>query len=137
MKPDAALLQVVEHRYQVAQAAAQPVELPHYERVAFLQRFEATEQGRALDANRAGEFVFKKFGASGLLERRYLHGGVLVVGADTRIADFHAVIMRQAFETAQALISLTLVFVSNLTLYGTSPLSSWVSESFRRRNSVK
>src|SRR5450631_810074 len=120
MKPDAALLQVVEHRYQVAQAAAQPVELPHYERVAFLQGFEATEQGRALDAGRAGEFVFKKFGASGLLERRYLHGGVLVVGADTRIADFHAVIMRQAFETAQALISLTLVFVSNLTLSGTN-----------------
>ena len=59
MKPDAALLQVVEHRYQVSQAAAQSVELPHYERVAFLQGFEATEQGMALDASRAGEFVFK------------------------------------------------------------------------------
>ena len=53
MKLDAALLQVVEHRYQVAQAAAQSVELPHYERVAFFQRFEATEQGRALDAGRS------------------------------------------------------------------------------------
>jgi hypothetical protein len=29
--------EIVEHRYQVAEAAAQPVELPHCERVAVFQ----------------------------------------------------------------------------------------------------
>jgi len=43
-----AIAQAVEHRYQVAQAAAQPVELPHNERVAALQLLHAAEQGRAL-----------------------------------------------------------------------------------------
>jgi hypothetical protein len=42
------LFQVVEHGYQVAQAAAQPVELPHGERVAVFQFLQATEQDRAL-----------------------------------------------------------------------------------------
>ena len=116
MKPDAALLQVVEHRYQVLHAAAQSVEFPHYECVTFFQGFEATEQGRALDAGRPRKFVFKKSGASGFLERRYLHGGILVVGADTSIAAFHAAIMREIFATTQALISSALFFVSKLTL---------------------
>ena len=39
---------VVEHRYQVAQAAAQPVGLPHNERIAVFQSLRATEKGRAL-----------------------------------------------------------------------------------------
>jgi hypothetical protein len=45
---DAALLEVVEHGDQVAQAAAQAVKFPDNERVAVLQCLEATEQGRAL-----------------------------------------------------------------------------------------
>lgn len=49
----AAFLEVLNHRYQVAHAAGQPVELPDYERVAVLQSFQATEQGRAL-CRRAG-----------------------------------------------------------------------------------
>ena len=40
--------EVVEHRYQIAKAAAQPVELPHDERVAVFQFLQAAEKGRAL-----------------------------------------------------------------------------------------
>jgi hypothetical protein len=40
--------EIIEHRYQVAQAAAQPVELPNNQRVAVFQLLEATEQGGAL-----------------------------------------------------------------------------------------
>jgi hypothetical protein len=40
--------EVVEHRYQVSQTAAQPVELPHDERVTVFQLSQATEQCRAL-----------------------------------------------------------------------------------------
>jgi hypothetical protein len=39
---------VVEHCYQVTEAAAQPVELPHNERGAVFQFLQATEQGGAL-----------------------------------------------------------------------------------------
>src|ERR1017187_6533778 len=45
---DAALLEVVKHGDQIAQAAAQAVKFPDDERVAVLQCLEATEQGRAL-----------------------------------------------------------------------------------------
>jgi len=45
---DASLLEVVEHGYQIAQAAAQAVKFPDNKRVAVLQCLEATEQGRAL-----------------------------------------------------------------------------------------
>ena len=44
----AALPEVVEHGYQIAQAAAQAVKFPDNKRVAVLQCLEATEQGRAL-----------------------------------------------------------------------------------------
>ncbi len=44
----AALVEVIEHGQKVAQAAGQPVKFPDNERVAVLQRLEATEQGRAL-----------------------------------------------------------------------------------------
>jgi hypothetical protein len=40
--------QVIGHRYRVAQAAAQPVELPHNERAAGFQSLQTAEQGRAL-----------------------------------------------------------------------------------------
>src|ERR1017187_598408 len=40
--------EVVEHCYQVAQAATQAVELPNCEHIAGAQRLEATEQGGAL-----------------------------------------------------------------------------------------
>jgi hypothetical protein len=40
--------EVVLHRYQVAQAAAQPVELPHDQRVTGSKRPETPRKGRAL-----------------------------------------------------------------------------------------
>ncbi len=44
----AAPVEVIEHADEVAQAAGQAVKFPDNERVAVLQRLEATEQGRAL-----------------------------------------------------------------------------------------
>jgi hypothetical protein len=41
--------EVVQHHYQVAQAAAQPVEHPHDQRVTGAERLQATEQGMALN----------------------------------------------------------------------------------------
>ena len=46
---DPALFEVVEHGYQVAQAAAYPVQLPDGERIAGLQSLDAALQGRAVD----------------------------------------------------------------------------------------
>ena len=43
----ASLFQVVEHGYQVAQAAALAVELPHDDRVAVFEFLQTAEQGRA------------------------------------------------------------------------------------------
>jgi len=54
----------------------------------------------------------KTSGASGFLERRYLHGGVLVVGADTRIGVFHAPIVRLNCETRKPLFYGHIPFVS-------------------------
>ena len=42
--------EIIEHRNQIAQAAAQPVELPHDQRVTGPERLEATREGRALYA---------------------------------------------------------------------------------------
>jgi len=48
MDLDAGGAEIVEHRYQVAQTTAQPVELPYNERVAVFQLFQASEKDRAL-----------------------------------------------------------------------------------------
>jgi len=45
---DAARAQIVQHGDQVAQAAAQPVQFPNDEGIAWLKRLETAEQGRAL-----------------------------------------------------------------------------------------
>jgi len=43
--------EVIQHRYQIAQAPAQPVELPHNQRVTGSKRPETTERGRALSVS--------------------------------------------------------------------------------------
>jgi opacity protein-like surface antigen len=48
-----------------------------------------------------------------------LQGGVLVVGRDAGVAVFHALNLRQAFETCKPLISLPPCFVSKLTHFET------------------
>jgi hypothetical protein len=55
---DATGSEVVAHRYQVAEAAAQPVELPHDQRVAVFQFFR--------QRSRAGRFVVAPDKASSL-----------------------------------------------------------------------
>jgi hypothetical protein len=73
----------------VAQAAGQPVEFPDDERVAVLQCFETTEEGRALGVF-SGALVLKDFLASGFFQGGELQGGILVHSRDADVAVFHA-----------------------------------------------
>ena len=100
------MFQVIEHRDEVAQAAAQPVQLPHNERVAVLYGFQATRQGRTLRGCSRNAFVFEDRLAPGALQGGPLHGGVLIVSRDAGIAVFHACILEQQNGTSQALFLL-------------------------------
>src|SRR5216683_6279481 len=91
----AALVEAFEHAHQVAQAAGQPVEFPDNQRVAVLQRLEATEQGRALGGGSCS-LVLKSFLASGFLQGGELQGGILLLGRDAGVTVFHA----SKFETS-------------------------------------
>ncbi len=84
-----ALVEVIEHGHEVGQAAGQPVEFAHDERVAILQRLEATQQGRALGGGSCA-LVLKSFPAPGAFQRGELQGGILVLGRDARVTAFHA-----------------------------------------------
>ena len=84
----AALVEVIEHAHQVAHAAGQSVEFPDNQRAPILQRFEATEQGRALSGGSCS-LVLKSFLASGFLQGRELQGGILVLGRDAGVTVFH------------------------------------------------
>jgi len=68
----AALSQVIEDHDQVAQGAGQSVQLPHNQRVAALERFQAADQGRPLGGRAAHAVVGEYFFASGLLQGRVL-----------------------------------------------------------------
>jgi hypothetical protein len=83
------LPEVVEHRYQIAETAAQPVELQHNERVAVFQLLEAAQKGRALGGGSRYSLILEHGLASGLLQRRELQCGVLVAGRDAGVAYFH------------------------------------------------
>jgi hypothetical protein len=67
--------EVVEHRYQVAQTAAQPVELPHNKGVAVFQPLQAAEQGRALRRGSRYSLILEDGFAPGLLQRGELQRG--------------------------------------------------------------
>jgi hypothetical protein len=85
----AALMEVIEHGHKVAQSAGQTVKFPDNERVAVLQRLEATEQGRALGgASRA--LVLKDFLAPRAFQGGELHGRVLFLGRDAGVTVFHS-----------------------------------------------
>ncbi len=62
---NAAVLEIIEHRDQVAKRAAQAIEFPNGQRVPRLQSLETAEQGRAL-RRRAREFILEDSFASGL-----------------------------------------------------------------------
>ena len=93
--------------YQVAQAAAQPVQFPDSEGVAGLERGKATGEGRALLDRAAYALILEYLCASGFFERGHLQGGRLVVGGCSRIAYFHAPILRLTYATSKPLISWT------------------------------
>ena len=84
-----ALVEVIEHGHEVAQAAGQPVEFPDDERVAILQHLEAAEQGRALGGGSCA-LVLKDFLAPRAFQRGELQGGILVLGRDAGATVFHA-----------------------------------------------
>jgi hypothetical protein len=65
----APMFQVVEHGYQVAQAAAQPVEFPDYERVAALKFLQTTDQGRAIANGSRQAIIPEHFFATRLFQR--------------------------------------------------------------------
>src|SRR6266852_4267230 len=85
----AALVEVIEHGHKVAQAAGQPVKFPDNERVAVLQRLEATEQGRALGGG-SRALVLKDFLAPRAFQGGELQGRVLFLGRDAGVTVFHA-----------------------------------------------
>src|SRR5216683_750175 len=85
----AALVEVIEHGHKVAQAAGQPVKFPDNERVAVLQRLEATEQGRALGGG-SRTLVLKDFLALRAFQGGELQGRVLFLGRHAGVTVFHA-----------------------------------------------
>jgi hypothetical protein len=112
--------QLIQQRDEIAEIPAEAVQFPDNEGVTRAQSFEAAGEGRALDG-RAGEaFVRENCRASCPLQGGSLQRRVLIVGADTRIAVFHAIIMRQTYATRKPLILCTLNFVAGLTLCATS-----------------
>jgi hypothetical protein len=89
MELHATRAEVVEHRYPVAKAAAQPVELPDHKRVAVFQFLQAAAEGKALRRGSGQAIIPEYCLAPGFLQRSELHGGILVVGRDAGIAVFH------------------------------------------------
>jgi hypothetical protein len=94
---------------------AEPVELPHDERVAALRGFQATGEGRAFDVS-AGHFVLEHGLASSLIQGGKLHGRVLVFGADAGVVAFNPPISGLAFWIRKPLFSLGILRVPKLTL---------------------
>ncbi len=82
-------MEVIEHGHKVAQAAGQAVKFPDNERVAVLQRLEATEQGRALGGG-SRALVLKDFLALRAFQGGELLGRVLLLGRDAGVTVFHA-----------------------------------------------
>jgi hypothetical protein len=60
--------EIVEHRNQVAPATAQPVQLPHNQRVAVFQLLQAPAKSRALRGDSRYSFTLENGLASGLLQ---------------------------------------------------------------------
>jgi hypothetical protein len=84
-EPDAALGQVGDGVDQVAQGAAEAIQLPHHEGVAGAQLVEQLGEGGAVGAGAAGGLGEDPV-AAGVLEGVDLELGVLVGGGDAGIA---------------------------------------------------
>src|SRR5215831_2249568 len=84
----ATFAQVVEHGYQVAQAAASPVEFPDDEGVTGPKFFQAIAQDRAV-ATGSRALLGKDVIAFRLLQGVHLKRRVLVFGADVGVIVFH------------------------------------------------
>lgn len=101
----AALFEVFQKPDQVRERAPQPVQLPHGEHVSHLEVGKAfvelgSPRGRAADP------VGIDTAAPRLLQSGDLQVGVLVVGGDAGIADFHALIFGLNYRTRKRLFFL-------------------------------
>ena len=96
-------LQIIQKADQVAQRAAQPVEFPDRERVAISERLEALGQFGPPDM-RPGSLISKDKIAPHLLQGGKLQVGVLVIGRDPRVADFHGSVLSLISGTTKPLI---------------------------------
>jgi hypothetical protein len=85
-------LEIVEQHDQITQRPAQAVEFPHDQRIPGLQRGKAPRQLRTLYMC-AGGLVGEDALAPCPLQRGQLQIGILIVGGDASIADFHAAIL--------------------------------------------
>ena len=65
LESDAAVAELVQHRYQIAQAAAQTAEFPHNEGTARPQRFQTTCKLGAVGRRTAATFVLEDMGNTG------------------------------------------------------------------------
>jgi hypothetical protein len=82
----AALMEVIEHADEVAQAAGQPVEFPNNQRIATCNVLrQRSKAGRLVSA----PLVLKDFLASGFLQGGELQSRVLVLGRDAGATVFH------------------------------------------------
>ncbi len=80
LKLNSACVEVVQDVDQIPHTPAQPVELPHRQRVAMLKNFETAEEGRALKISAAYAFVGEGLAATGLFQSGQLQRRVLIVG---------------------------------------------------------
>lgn len=119
LKTEATLLQIMQDVQEVADTPSQPVELPHDERVAGLQRFQATGEAGALHGRAGDAVVSEGLMATGLLQRRKLQRGVLIVGADAGVAIFQSSNLKQTSGTCNPLKIGRFAAVSKPTLCGT------------------
>lgn len=105
--------QIVQEADQVPQRPAQPIQLPHRQRVAFLESLEAFRQFRPLSVRPSGPVGEES------LAPRPLQGGPLYIRAlvrrgDPRIADVHGPILSLISDTAKSLIDQGRKVVSKL-----------------------
>jgi hypothetical protein len=107
--------QIVQKADQIAQRAAQPVELSNDKCITFYQHLETFCQFRPLDVRPRG-LVREQALASAFLQGGKLQIGVLVFGRDPRIADVHKPVLSLISGTTKPLIGYWRETVSKILL---------------------
>jgi len=93
-EPDLALLEFAHSLDEVSERPAEPVELPHHQRVALAGKRDRLREPRPLDVGTTGH-VGKDLAAAGFLKRVALQIEILVDRRDPRVADQHGPIVAE------------------------------------------